>query len=92
MRQDKIQEVLDKEHSGCLAGKEFVFEVFDKTGETRFFNTRFNAEEKIPAEGYGLEHLVVTSFSWSFPLPEELQKIAKEALENHVSGIRTKTK
>lgn len=83
MRQDEIQRVLDKQHNGFLAGKEFIFEVFDKSGEKNLFGTKFNVDEKIPAEGYGSEHLVVTSFSWNFPLPPELQVIAKKALEDH---------
>jgi hypothetical protein len=92
MRQDEIQKVLDKDHNGYLAGKEFVFEVFDKLGKTNLFGSRFNAVEKIPAEGYGSEHLVVTSFSWSFPLPSELQKLAKEALEKHAQGVNSRTR
>lgn len=84
MRQDEIQKVLDEKHKGSLPGKEFIFEVFDKTGKTNLFGTKFNAEEKIPAEGYGSEHMVFTSFTWSFPLPPELQIIAKKALEDHI--------
>lgn len=84
MRQDDIQKVIDERHKGSIAGKEFIFEVFDETGKTNLFGTKFNAEEKIPAEGYGSEHLVVTSFTWSLPLPPELQFIAKKALEDHM--------
>lgn len=87
MRQDEIQKVIDEQHRGFLAGKEFIFEVFDKTGERVLFGTKFNAEEKIPAEGYGSEHLVVTSFTWSFPLPPDLQEIAKETLKKHMQKI-----
>ena len=84
MRQAEIQRVLNDLHKGFLAGKEFIFEVFDKTGKKNLFGTKFNAEDKIPAEGYGSEHLVVTSFTWSFPLPPDLQLEAKEALEKHM--------
>jgi hypothetical protein len=88
MSQDEIRKVIDEVHKGHLSGKEFIFEVFDKTGEKNLFGTRFNAEEKIPAEGYGNEHLVFTSFTWSYPLPADLQPIAKAALEQHMQGRR----
>lgn len=89
MRQDDIQKVLKEQHKGYIAGKEFVFEVFDQTGEECLFATKFNAEERIPAEGYGSEHLVVTTFSWNFPLPPDLQQKAKKALKQHVKGFKT---
>jgi len=85
MSQDEISSVLKKQHKGYLAGTEFVFEVFDETGETRLFNSRFNAKDKISPEGYGSEHLVVTSFSWNYEFPTEtLKQLAKQALEEHV--------
>ena len=86
MRQGEIQKVLDERHKGFLAAKEFIFEVFDKTGKN-LFGTRFNAEDKIPAEGYGSDKMVFTSFSWSFLLPPELQAMAKKALEDHMKKI-----
>jgi hypothetical protein len=89
MRPDEIQKVLDDRHKGFIASKEFIFEVFDKTGKRNLFGTRFNAEDKIPAEGYGSDKMVFTSFSWSFPLPPELQTIAKKSLEDHMKGIRS---
>lgn len=88
LRQDEIDKVLEEKHNKYLSGKEFVFEVYDETGKERIFATQFDAEAKIPAEGYGNEHLVVTSFTWSYPLPEKFQAIAKKALEDHMNGIR----
>jgi len=87
MREEEIQKVLDEKHNGFLAGKEFIFEVFDNTGDN-IFGTKFDATEKIPSEGYGSEHLVITSFSWSYPLPLNLQKKAKESLEVHMQGVK----
>ena len=87
IRQEQIQKVLDKKHNGYLDGKEFVFEVFDKTGKRPLFATKFNAEEKIPTEGYGSKHLVATSFCWAFDLPEDLQPLAKNAIEKHLAPI-----
>jgi len=89
MKQDEIQKAIDEKHKGSVPGKEFVFEVYDETGKERIFATQFDAEAKIPAKGYGNEHLVVTSFTWSFPLPEILQSIAKKALEDHMKGIES---
>lgn len=86
MSQDDIEKALKEFHNGYLSGKEFIFEVFNKTGGELLFGTKFNAAEKIPAEGYGSDHLVVTSFTWTYPLPEEMQQVAKKALEDHVRG------
>lgn len=88
MTQDEIRKVIDEVHKGYLSGMEFIFEVFDKTGERNLFGTKFDAKEKIPPEGYGNEHLVVTSFTWSFPLPKDLQPIAKKALQDNINGIK----
>jgi len=86
MEQREIRKVLDEKHKGFLEGKEFAFEVFDNTGTTKLFATRFNATEKIPAEGYESEHLVATSFCWSFDLREELQPLARKAFEEYLAS------
>ena len=87
MIQDEIEKVLKEHHKGFLSAKEFAFEVFDKTGTRKLFATRFDAEDKIPPEGYGNEHLVVQSFSWLFDLPEDLQSAAKQAIEEHFARV-----
>lgn len=73
LTQDEIHKVLKEQHNGAIGAKEFAFEVFDKTGTRKLFATRFNAEEKIPADGYASDKLVVTTFSWIFDLPEDLK-------------------
>jgi hypothetical protein len=88
MRQAEIREVIKERHKGSIVGKEFIFEVFDKTGKRNIFGTRFDTEEKIPPEGRGSEHLVVKSYTWSYPLPEDLQLIAKKALEDYSERIK----
>lgn len=89
MSQDEIEDAMKKFYNGYLNGSEFIFEVFDNTGKELLFGTKFNAADRIPSEGYGTEHLVVTSFTWSFPLPEKMRPIAKKALEEHVKkGIQ----
>lgn len=69
---------------GPLCGDVFLFEVFDKDGKC-IFQSEFNAKEKCPPDGYGNDKLVATSFSYLFDLPERLQPLAKQALEEHVS-------
>lgn len=88
LSQDEIHDVIEKRHKGSIAGEEYIFKVFDNTGKL-LFGTRFDASEKIPPKGYGSEHFVVTSFSWTFPLPPDLQKLAKDALEKHEEKIRS---
>ena len=88
MSQDEIDKVLKEKHNGYISAKEFIFEVFDNTGKN-LFGTRFNAEEKIPAEGYGSDKMVWTSFNWSYPLRADLQILAKKALEAHMLKIKS---
>ena len=87
MRLREVQKALDERHNGFLDGKEFVFEVFDKDGKRSLFATKFNAEEKIPSEGFGSEHLVAKSFCWGFELPPDLQPVAKEAIEKYLAPV-----
>jgi hypothetical protein len=72
MTQDQIQEVIENQHSGSLCGEEFAFEVFDDKDEL-LFATKFNAQERIPPDGYHSDKMVSTSFSWIFDLPERLR-------------------
>lgn len=89
MRQNKIDEVIRKRHNGFLAGKEFIFEVFDKEGN-HLFGTRFDAEERIPPDAHKSDRVVFTSYSWTFPFKsEKLQQLAKQALEEHERKIES---
>lgn len=87
LRQDEIEKVLEEIHRGYIASTEFAFEVFDESGKEKLFSTKFNAAERIPANGYGSEHIVFQSFTWSYPLPPKLQEVAKKALEDYVAGV-----
>src|SRR4051812_33121323 len=37
MTQNEIQRVLEEKYNGFLVGKEFAFEIFDKTGKRKLF-------------------------------------------------------
>lgn len=87
MTEDEIDNALNKFHNGYLSGSEFVFEVYQSDGKTNLFATKFNVEDKIPDEAFKSDRLVITPFTWSFPLPQDLQVSAKQALENHVLKI-----
>ena len=77
MTQDEINDVIKERHRGALCGTEFAFEVYDSTGDRKLFATRFNAQDKIPADGHASDKAVYTSFSWVFDLPEDLKKLAE---------------
>lgn len=73
MTQQEIHEVIEKKHHGALRREEFAFEVFDETGKEKLFATRFNAQERIPPDGFAPDKEVFTTFSWAFELPEHLK-------------------
>lgn len=72
LSQEEIRKVLKEKHQGSIHGEEFAFEVFDEKGE-RLFATKFNAQERIPPDGFESNKVVYTSFSWVFELPEGLR-------------------
>lgn len=74
MTQTEIGKVLKNLHKGALIGKDFAFEVFDKTGTEKLFATVFNAQDRIPADGFSSDKEVFTTFSWAFELPESMRK------------------
>ena len=80
MSQDEIHEVLKHHHHGALRAEEFVFEVFDRDGAL-LFHSKFNAQERIPPDGYAPDKIVWTSYSWAFELPERLKKEASKEAE-----------
>jgi len=73
MPQRETQDVIEKRHHGALRGAEFIFEVFDRD-DAPLFNTKFNAQERIPPDGYAPDKIVWTSYSWAFELPERLKE------------------
>ena len=75
MTLDEIDEVIKERYGGSLCGEEFAFEVFDNSGKRKLYATKFNAQEKIPPDGYASDKWVITSFSWAFELPDDLKKI-----------------
>ena len=91
MTESEIENALKKIHSGYLSGTEFVFEAYRGDGVTSLFATKFNVEEKIPDEAFKSDKWVITSFTWSFELPPDLQKIAKKALQDHMDAITSRS-
>lgn len=72
MLQDEIDRVLREHYYGGIEADEFIFEVFDGSNN-KIFATRFNAKERVPAEGYDSDKFVWTSYSWHFDLPTRLE-------------------
>ncbi|MDD4319431.1 MAG: hypothetical protein PHW10_03865 [Candidatus Peribacteraceae bacterium] len=77
MTQDKIDQVLEERYKGALMAEEFAFEVFDRSGE-KIFATRFNALDKISADGFSSEKIVFTNFSWPFELSDSTKALLND--------------
>ncbi|GEM_PF-5319451 len=76
LTQDEIDQVLKERYKGAIMAEEFAFEVFDGTGE-KIFATKFNAADKIPADGFNPQKMVFTNFSWAFELSDVHKALLK---------------